>query len=91
MLSGSISPHGAPGLALLQANRIPAFATCLHPASTEAGGNQPRERKSPQGTVAPGDGETRTRTGDTTIFRQMSRTLERTRKDVQIARFERVR
>jgi hypothetical protein len=34
------------------------------------------------------DGETRTRTGDTTIFRQMSRTLERWRKDLQTSRFE---
>jgi hypothetical protein len=33
------------------------------------------------------DGETRTRTGDTTIFRQMSATLEQTRKRVQIALF----
>jgi hypothetical protein len=34
------------------------------------------------------DGETRTRTGDTTICRQMSRTLERWRKDLQTSRFE---
>ena len=32
-----------------------------------------------------GDGETRTRTGDTTIFRQMLRTLEHARKRLQIA------
>jgi hypothetical protein len=33
------------------------------------------------------DGETRTRTGDTTIFRQMLRTLEHARKHLQIAIF----
>jgi hypothetical protein len=33
------------------------------------------------------DGETRTRTGDTTIFRQMLRTLDHARKRLQIALF----
>ena len=50
----------------------------------------PRPHSGTEKTVTPSgfpSGETRTRTGDTTIFRQMLRTLEQARKRLQIAFF----
>ena len=49
---------------------------------------RPRERPRMKNALlcrAVPDGETRTRTGDTTIFRQILRTLEQARRRLQIA------
>jgi hypothetical protein len=53
----------------------PVGVTGLAPAKTKF---------SNQAGFGPADGETRTRTGDTTIFRQMLRTLDQPRKHLQI-------